>query len=1208
MEKSFAEKIKMTLAEKKRIRRRNSVMITLAVTVFFLTVFALMHPAMTAESGGETAAPEAAERAASAGTATLIVRKEWADLDKHDPVTFVLIDGVTNETVDSVTVGESGGWTGEFKNIDCGESGEFPYYVRELPVEGYQAEYSQITQIQQTESVGGYWVEVTDDALRADESYIFVIENGGSYYAPAANGEEAADMSAKPVTLNGPVRINEVDYPSCIADTDDSVVFKAVAASGGVQLYNSATGKYMNADGCCAPESFASVFDFQNGKLYSGDDHLKLNNVNGKPYQDFTCDASSADGSIFTLYRWVEDTSEVEDTYELTVTNTRVQRAVRASATETTSLTVKKTWSDYWETHDPVTVTLMHTDANGNTTSTGITANLSEENDWTYVFENLAEPEEGGSFAYSVVEEPVAKYMTQYGEIRRISPLSDEYWVPVADNRFRDGGVYLISSNNNRVMTESNSSPTARTVTLRGSIEIGGVTYGSHFRNSDLPAGATFEAVAVTGGFHIRNTSSGDYLRATNYSINFVGNSSSATPFSISNGRISYSNRYLRQSGSSYSMTTNAGNATMFRLYERPGVESGGGYETTVTNTRIYPQNEAIDVHPEVHKTIDYLGDGGENPDTTLSGKDYYRLYLDAVASHQPVDLLFVVDMTQSMETNDFGGTRQAALDEIINGTIISGSGATAVRDTDGIIFDFLSMHPDNKVAVTGFSGGNADANVFNGTYPNRTYEDTKEEQNPITLNWTQKSGFPNGGATPRDCYARVVRKNEPPGTNYEAALMRATELLSDPSVVNDGHIKVMMFFTDGEPNVIFQNGYLWKDNSQAEFMQQHTREFFVNFIETHPGLVSYIVGIFPEGNYETTAYLSSVAAAAHINNYHASNAAQLRASLREIVELGKISLVEMTDELSAHVEYYAQQPDLKVTRTDESGNTTVVWENGAATEHNFNENGVRFVNNVVYTAGSSGDSTGTVKVVFNPDSTWDRENTFTLSYNVKLTDSAGMYFAENGYDAVGDAGTDYGENVTSSLKPGLHSNNDAKLAFMIYNQGYEEEYPHPVVQTELPTLALTVKKLVTGGSASENFTFEMVLRDSAGEVITGFPAGEGYTVDGATGKIIFSLAHDQSVVIDGILYGTLVTVAETGHEGYITLIKEGNMTLAYSDICSITLTAAREITFVNNAGVVLPETGGTGPFVYASGGLSIMVFVLLFGFGRRKKERRSDT
>ena len=53
MKKNFEEKIKRTLAEEKRSRRQTLAVGVLAAAVFFITVFILAQPAMTAESGTE---------------------------------------------------------------------------------------------------------------------------------------------------------------------------------------------------------------------------------------------------------------------------------------------------------------------------------------------------------------------------------------------------------------------------------------------------------------------------------------------------------------------------------------------------------------------------------------------------------------------------------------------------------------------------------------------------------------------------------------------------------------------------------------------------------------------------------------------------------------------------------------------------------------------------------------------------------------------------------------------------------------------------------------------------------------------------------------------------------------------------------------------------------------------------------------------------
>ncbi|MBR6427385.1 MAG: hypothetical protein IKS28_06115 [Clostridia bacterium] len=465
----------------------------------------------------------------------------------------------------------------------------------------------------------------------------------------------------------------------------------------------------------------------------------------------------------------------------------------------------------------------------------------------------------------------------------------------------------------------------------------------------------------------------------------------------------------------------------------------GLSYKTTVKNTRIYPSAGIIDPDPQLNKMIDYLGDGETNPDTDLTGEDFYRLYLDVTGSHQPVDLLIIADFSQSMTTNFGGGmSRKEALDRIVNGTILSGSGAGATRDTDGIIYNFLHLHPDNNVAVTCFGGGWNEVN-------RDTYERTKDRFNPITMPWTNLSGMPNSGETARDCYASVTTDQWFLGTNYTSALLRAEEMLTDPSIANNDHIKVMIFLTDGEPNrIIDENGVIRAENGDHTY----TENRFVEFVAAHPNMVPYIVGISPEAN-SGAAYntLSNIASRAHATYYPANDASYLQNVLRAIIDRSKFSLVQITDELSPYVEYYSEQPDLKITRTDASGNETVVWDSSGSTADNYDEMGNRIIQSVTYTPSEDDSGTGRVNVKFNPECLLDGENTFVLSFNVKLTEYAKDQYIQNGYNETGDEGTDYGANVTSSTQVGFYSNNDAYITFTAYDIGHKTYYDHPVVQ-----------------------------------------------------------------------------------------------------------------------------------------------------------------
>lgn len=74
--------------------------------------------------------------------------------------------------------------------------------------------------------------------------------------------------------------------------------------------------------------------------------------------------------------------------------------------------------------------------------------------------------------------------------------------------------------------------------------------------------------------------------------------------------------------------------------------------------TNVLKESEKPDDVPH-HKYIDYLGDGGKNGQTNLSGNDYYRLYLDVKGipniEPEPADIVLILDYSSSMH-NEFGG------------------------------------------------------------------------------------------------------------------------------------------------------------------------------------------------------------------------------------------------------------------------------------------------------------------------------------------------------------------------------------------------------------------------------------------------------------------------------------------------------------------------------------------------------------------------
>ncbi len=881
---------------------------------------------------------------------------------------------------------------------------------------------------------------------------------------------------------------------------------------------------------------------------------------------------------------------------------------------ETMSLEVKKVWTDTWDEHDPVTMTLFLRGPDGETVPTGRALTLDEEGGWSDVFDELDAPSEGWS--YFVVESPVDGYIAQYGSIKPAQSHEGEIWVPVPDNAMTDGGTYVFCTTygNNRYLLNkgTGSDLSATTATYGGSIEIGGATYPSYLTN--VASTAVFSAEAQGDGFLLRNTSSGQYLNGAT----FTSQIGSATPYIVDSNLLSCAKGYLYLNywygNAGFRLTSYRQRASSFQLYELFPEPEASAYTTTVKNTKIYPSQGIIDPKPELHKTIDYLGDDGNNPDTDLSGEDYYRLYLDVIGSHQPVDLLIVADASSSMNYPLSGGTtRQEALDRIVNGTILSGSGAGATRDSDGIIYNFLHMHPENNVAVTCFAGGWNEVNTG-------TYEGTKDRFNPITMDWTSLSGMPNGGASAQDCYASVVNTGTPGsanGTNYTSALLRAEEILSDPAIADNNHLKVMIFLTDGEPNrIIDEDGVIRAETGDHTY----TENKFVSFVEAHPNMVPYIVGISPDAN-SGAAYntLSSIAERAHLTYYPADDADYLQTVLHTIIERSKFSLVQIVDELSEYVEFYGENPDVKVVRTDSDGNETTVWENGGPTELNYDAGGNPIIQSVDYEPGDGDPSTGTVKVTFNPECLLDGENTFVLSFNVKLNEHAKEVFAADGYDATGDEGTDYGENGTSSGKDGFYSNDDAYITFTAYDIGHKTEYPHPVVQTTAVDFEI-VKISASDGSMLPGAEFD--LYRSVGQEYEGATLIPGLT--GEFGKRINTapLVTDEDGKTDvlTLVPGRYYLVERRAPDGYYPVSKPIVFDLTRDGVTSVAGEQYADnaepftdpdsdvvgIEVTNNTSHHLPDTGGSGEETVIFSGLLLTAGALICGYVVYKRERRA--
>ena len=527
-----------------------------------------------------------------------------------------------------------------------------------------------------------------------------------------------------------------------------------------------------------------------------------------------------------------------------------------------------------------------------------------------------------------------------------------------------------------------------------------------------------YPSVSTEGGGTVKLTFVPGYSLDPNYTYTLS--------YNVQNTKAAYDEYQNQSKGYNAEGEVNTDYGTNATSSEKPGFPSNSGatlsytlgdtaetkdYPHPVLQANAEPEDDGGGIVPpdeptatvENHKTIDYLGDGVENPDTDVTGETWYRLYLDAAAkSDQGVDLLLVIDVSNSM--NDNGGL--AAIKDFLNGT-------------DGFISGFLSNR-NNHLSIVTFSGSNQTQQSGSnyGLY-------TKDSK--VVSGWDTESTY-TFSAEPTG------------GTNYTAGLFAAIEQFKSAAIANDGNAKVMMFLSDGLPTFAHESttstiiyGTGGSDNIPAA-VGTYTNNAITLFKESAPDVRVYSVAY---GSSFSTTYLSSLASDG--KTLKASNEDDLKNIIAGIVYPDNLVI---TDQLSEYVQWGGNRADLKVTMTPVSGAAVTLYENGEITSA-----GENILESVSYTPSDSDESTGTVTAVFKKEYTLEPNYTYTLSFNVQNTQKAYDEYRDEGYNAEGDAKTDYGTNATSSEKPGFRSNRLASVSYSVNGKPDSKLYDHPVVQ-----------------------------------------------------------------------------------------------------------------------------------------------------------------
>lgn len=866
------------------------------------------------------------------------------------------------------------------------------------------------------------------------------------------------------------------------------------------------------------------------------------------------------------------------------------KRTVQADADETTSLEVNINWEDGKYAHQKDTVILKLL-KNGEEIVD--TAEVTAEDKWTYTFTGLEKPEKDSDFAYTVKEElsDNKNMEVTVSEPKKVEAYEgDTYWIPSKNNELKDKGTYALVSNG-YMLNNNGGELSAVKASIGGAEVVNNKQYTSSL--TEVSKSAVWKVSEKAGELFANNK--GYYMTANGKCE--VSESNSAS-ISINDNTLVLSN----DSSANGVAISEDGNVTVNKTDESTSFEVYSKVDIAPVAARYVQEIVAVganaDISPTgsdllIKKYIDYLGDGDNNPDTSVAGDNLYRLYLEAKGYTEPVDVLVVLDASSSMTKVDMPmyGEDQKRLvveDAILNGTIISGDPnssygrANAIREFDGLTAQFLTSHPNNKIAVTAYAGGQNDLGS--------SYEETKDRFNRVQLNWTTLSGIPNGGSDAKDFYTPVMLPKIEYGTNYVSGLIFAQELLNDPMVKNDGRKKQVLFLTDGYPNIIIDNdGNISDNNVRAETINK-----FEEFHANNPGVDISLVGISPEatsgGTYDL---LTAIANRVEGKYYLANDFDSFKEALFSVIDY--CSSVVITDELSDYVDYYSAQPDIVVTM--ENGFTNeklVLWKDGAETEANTLPNGDKIITSVGFISDDNPDH-GSVQLVLNPDYKLNGDNKFIISFNVKVSNEAVEQYIDSGYTNVGDNDTDYEGNTTSSGKEGFHSNNRAYASFDIDGESLTKYFPHPVVQVDVPEYDILIKKLDTVNKAPlEGAAFDVYRIVSDLSVSTVEIPGSGGLQGVKLDQTLIS-DDDGKITIAKLLPGEYALVETKAPDGFnlLTEIIKFNVTTRGT-------VTSKDVTVQDNGLVVynevyyeLPHTGGTGRTGLYIMGISLLMLTL---------------
>ena len=569
---------------------------------------------------------------------------------------------------------------------------------------------------------------------------------------------------------------------------------------------------------------------------------------------------------------------------------------------------------------------------------------------------------------------------------------------------------------------------------------------------------------------------------------------------------------YFYFNGSNNYVRAYDSNATIYLYYtksdsgEVPGGDQGS---TTVTNATV-----------TTTKTADLRDDGSGNYDLTLSisGDRGNK------TKKQAVDVLFVLDLSNSMATKwENYSTRLEAAREAI-AQIVGYGDYNGLSDNEN-----LSV----KYSLVGFGGGAS------------TGQDPKKDAG-VEQTWTDNASTLYN-KVPKVIYYDPYGPSSNyygGGTNYEAGIVTAKELLKDPGH-RTGAQTVVIFITDGNPGFYYDDNGATAGDGQPNDYNRRALQHAVDELKTINTNYFYLVGV--TNSISGTVFLdmeNAVAVPAENKDSVTADSPQALIdafkNIQQQITFFAANDVTITDPLSDYADLVltneAPQFTITVTREASEGVEKKSWSgtvgpNGKVTFHNAKDEQKQA------TARVSDDN----RIIYMdlPDD-YELEPGYTYSISTVITPSEtakklGMNKPEAQRTPDDNTGTHSVKDKDGNKQQGFWSNDNekAKVTFTANGEPGAQAFPKPVIQvTQLDTGNLTISKQVGGDATATdvaNQTFSFTI--TAGSDVNTSQLKEGeFTVTGGVQQTV-SFKEDQNDA-----YSALLQISGTGNATIVDL------------------------------------------------------------------------